>query len=282
MSRIITLTFSFCMLILATSVAQLRTPSASPGASFTQDLGLIKVTGEYSRPGVKGRVIFADNGLVPFGKVWRTGANSVTQISFSGDVMVEDKDLKEGSYAILSIPGASSWKVHFYAYEGSNWSSYVEKEPAAIVTVQPQSLPFSVENFFITVANLTDNEGTLELIWDKTLVPVKITTEVDKAVMAQIDRMLSGPSNDDYYAAGNYYFNSGKDANKALEFIQKATKADNPKFWQLRMEAVVLAKLGKYKEAIAVAQKSKELAQAAGNEDYVKINSDNIAMWSKM
>lgn len=280
MSKIITLTFSLCLLVLASVDAQIKTPAASPGASFSQDFGLIKVSAEYSRPGVKDRVIFAEDGLVPFGKVWRTGANSISKITFSGDVMVEGEALKGGSYGILSIPGASSWKVHFYSYEGGNWSSYVEKEPAAIVTVTPKALPYTVENFLITVANITDNSATLELAWDKTLVPIKLTTEVDKAVMAQIDQVLAGPTVADYYAAGTYYYNTGKDMNKALEYIQKATKGDSPKFWQLRMEAEVLGKLGKYKEAIAVAEKSKALAKEAGNDDYIKINDKNIMMWA--
>lgn len=283
MLRIITVLFASLLFVNIYMDGQIRTPSASPNASFTQELGLTQISVEYSRPGVKGREIFAENGLVPFGKVWRTGANNATKITFSTPVMVEGKSLKEGSYAVLTLPGALTWNVHFYEYEGGNWGSYVEKSPAAIVTVSPVALPFSVENFIITINNLTDNSGDLQLIWDKTVVPVKITTEVDKAVMASIEKALAGPTAADYYAAGTYFYNSGKDLNKALEYIQKATKnGDTPRYWQLRMESEVLAKLGRYKEAVAVAFKSKELATEAGNDDYVKINTENMAIWAKM
>lgn len=282
MSRIIT-SLLISMLAMSTFVnGQIRTPAASPSASFTQDVGLTQISVEYSRPGVKGREIFSDNGLVPFGKVWRTGANSATKITFSTPVIVEGKSLKEGSYAILTMPGATSWNVHFYDYEGGNWGSYVDKDPAAIVTVAPKMIPWNVENFSISVGDITDNSGVLELAWASTLVPVKIETEVDKAVMASIEKVLAGPTPADYYAAGTYYYNSGKDLNKALEYIQKATKGDSPRYWQLRMESEVLAKLGRYKEAIAVAEKSKTLAMEAGNDDYVKINKDNLAQWMKM
>lgn len=278
MSKIITIIAALCFGAVSMVSAQIKTPAASPSASFTQDVGLIQVSGEYSRPGVKGRVIFGD--LVPFDKVWRTGANSATKISFSGDVKVEGKELSKGSYAILTKPGMKSWDVHFYSYEGGSWNSYLEKTPAAIVTVKTMTLPMTVENFFVTVADIDGGNAILELLWDKTLVPISIETEVDAVVMSSIDKILAGPTTGDYYAAGTYYYNSGKDLNKALEYIQKATHSDSPKFWQLRMEAEVLAKMGKHKDAIKVANKSIDLAKKAGNDDYVKINTKNIAKWS--
>ena len=123
MSKIITCTIIFISFLFIQLNGQIRTPAPSPSASFIQELGLITVTAEYSRPAVKGRTIFAADGLVPFGKVWRTGANNVSKISFSGAVKVEGKDLKEGSYALLTKPGANSWDIHFYTYERSNWGS---------------------------------------------------------------------------------------------------------------------------------------------------------------
>ena len=193
--------------------------------------------------------------------------------------MIEGEALAQGSYALLTKPGMKNWDVHFYTYEGGSWSSYLEKEPTLVVTVPSQTLPVSIQNFMINIDNLTSNSGTLELIWDKTLVAFDITTETDKAVMANIEKVLGGPSVGDYYAAGAYMFSADKDLDKALMYIQKATHGDNPRFWQVRMEAEVLGKLGRYAEAIGAAKKSKELAQKAGNEDYVMINDKNIAMW---
>lgn len=278
MSKYITFLFAIGFLFASSLNGQIRTPAPSPTASFTQEIGLIEVSAEYSRPGVKGRAIFGD--LVPYGKVWRTGANGATKISFSGDVKIEGEELPAGSYAILSIPGASSWDVHFYTYEGRSWGSYVEKEPALVVSGDVTALPVSVHNFMITLDNITDNSGSLEFIWDKTLVALDVSMDVDAAVMASIEKTLAGPTSGDYYAAGSYLYSSGKDLNTALEYVQKATHGDNPRFWQLRMESEILGKLGRKNDAIKVANKSKALAMEAGNDDYVRINEKNIEMWS--
>ena len=278
MSKNITSLIVFTFLVIGVAQAQIKTPAPSPKATFTQAFGLIEVSGEYSRPAVKGRTIFGD--LVPYDKVWRTGANAVSKISFSGDVTVQGEALPAGDYAILTNPGMKSWDVHFYNYESGSWGSYVEKEPALVVSGDVVALPFSMENFSILLDNVSGNKATLEFVWEKTLVALEIGTEVDKAVMANIEKVLAGPTAGDYYAAGTYMANSGKDLNTALEYIQKVTHSDEPKFWQLRMESEVLGKLGKYQDAINVANKSKELAMKAGNDDYVKINEKNIAMWS--
>ena len=279
------LLFSICTIALValmttTSTAQIKTPAPSPGATFTQAIGLSDVTIKYSRPSVKDRTIFAADGLVPYGKVWRTGANQATKISFGADVSVGGKDLKKGDYAVLTIPNATSWAVHFYPYESGNWGSYVEKDPAAVATAKVSDLPFSVESFFITIADITDDSGKLEFIWDNVLAAVPLKFEVEKNVIAAIEKTLAGPTAGDYYAAGNYLFSIEKDLDKALMYVQKATKTDNPRFWQVRREALILAKLGKTKEAISAATLSKDLAAKAGNDDYVRMNEKSIKEWS--
>lgn len=259
---------------------QINTPAASPSCEMEQTVGLTTVTINYSRPSMKDRTIFAEDGLVPFGKLWRLGANAATKISFSDDVKVEGNELKAGDYAVLATPGAESWDFHFYPYESGSWGSYVEKTPALTVTVKPVSLPISMETMLITMGKLTSNSGVLQLVWEKTLVPVNIEVEVENKVMAQIDKVMAGPSGNDYYAAASYYHDNGKDLNQALEWVQKATAGDNPRFWQVRREALILADLGKYDEAIKVAGKSTELAKAAGNEEYVKMNEASVKEWS--
>jgi hypothetical protein len=266
---------------VTSSNAQIRTPAPSPSAKLTQAIGLTDITIEYSRPSVKGRTVFGSNGLVPYGKVWRTGANQATKITFGDDITVGGKSLKKGTYAVLTVPNANSWDVQFHNYKSGSWSSYRDKTPAATVSAKVTNLPISVESFMITVSDLTDDSGNLDFIWDKVIASVPLTLEVESKVMAAIDKTLSGPSAGDYYAAGSYLLSIGKDLDKALMYVQKATKGDNPRFWQVRREALILAKLGKKKEAIAVAKKSKELAQKAGNEDYVRMNDKSIAEWSK-
>lgn len=282
MFKSLTCIFTMCILGISALQAQISTPQPSPSASFTQMVGLTTVSAEYSRPGVKGRTIFAENGLVPFGKVWRTGANSATKLSFSDDVKLEGKALKAGSYAVLTKPGAASWDVHFYAYESGNFGSYLEKTPDVVVTVTPQQLPFTVENFFITVGNLHNNGADLQLVWSNVVVPIKLSVPTQEKAMATIEKTLAGPTTGDYYAAGAYLFAEGKDLEKALMYVQKATSNDKPAFWQVRTEAEIMAAMGKYKEAIKVAEHSKKLAMDAKNMDYVKINTDNIKKWSSM
>lgn len=274
------LSFVFLFVLGAGTIAfgQIETPAPSPSASFSQDVGLIEISGEYSRPGVKDRAIFGD--LVPYDNLWRTGANAATKISFSGDVTVEGQSLKAGSYAVLTKPGMATWDVNFYAYESGSFGSYVEKEPTLSVTVTPVEIPVKIERFLITVADMHDNGAVLEFLWANTLVPVQIGVSTDAAVMASIDRVLSGPTAGDYYTAGSYLHNSGKDLEKALMYVQKATHGESPKFWQVRQESLILAKLGRKAEAIAAAKKSLELAKTAGNDDYVRMNEKSIKEWS--
>lgn len=268
-------------LIALPTHAQIRTPAASPGVEIKQTVGLTEITLNYSRPGMKGRTIFGEKGLVPFGEIWRTGANTATKISFGDDVKVGGQSLKKGDYAILTIPNAQEWTVNFYPYEGTNFGIYVEKTPAVSVKAKADALPFSVESFTMMIDNVTQNPASLDIYWDKTIVSVPVEVEVDKRVMADIERVLAGPNPNDYYNAASYYHDAGKDLNKALEWIQKATHTENPMFWQVRREALILADLGKKKEAVEAAKKSMELAEKAGNQDYVRMNKASIEEWSK-
>ncbi|GAB4408640.1 MAG: DUF2911 domain-containing protein [Microscillaceae bacterium] len=260
--------------------AQIVIPAPSPGVKTVQNFGLGQVTLEYSRPAAKGRVIFAADGLVPFGQVWRTGANSATKITFSEDVKIGGKDLKAGAYAVLSIPNANAWAVHFYPYETGSWNSYTEKTPALIAEAKVKYTNFALENFSIDLQNIGLNTAELVFAWEKTMAVLPLEVDVDKKILSNIDRVMAGPSNNDYYAAASYYHDTGKDLNKALEFINKATAGENPAFWQLRRKSLILADLGKKAEAIAVAKQSLEAAQKAGNQDYVRMNEKSIAEWS--
>ena len=260
--------------------AQIKTPSASPSATVKQSVGLTDVTIEYSRPGAKGRTIFGADALVPDGKLWRTGANSVTRITFSDDVMIEGQELKAGKYGVLTMPSSSSWDINFYAHESNNWSSYVEKTPTLAVTVNPNKISSAIETFTISLDDLTAHGATINLGWANKMVPVKLGTNADKTVMASIDKVMAGPSAGDYYNAANYYFSAGKDLGQALEWINKATEGPDKKFWQIKRKSEILAALGKKKEAIAAATLSLDLATKAGNDDYIKMNNDNIKKWS--
>jgi len=280
MLRNLTLTIVFAASIAAMAIGQIRTPAPSPSATISQTVGLTDVEVVYSRPAAKGRTIFADNGLVPFGKIWRTGANQITKVSFSDDVTIEGKELKKGAYGVLTLPGSSKWAVHFYEYETGNWGSYREKTPAVAVEVMSKSNANNVESFTISVDDIHMEGATLNIAWANTVVPVSIGVHAKKQVMASIDKVMAGPSTGDYYNAGSFLFESGGDLNKALMYVQKATKTDSPRFWQVRRESLILAGLGRKAEAITAAKLSLDLAKKAGNDDYIKMNTDSIKEWS--
>lgn len=269
------------LLLMTVGYGQIMTPAASPFSKVEQKVGLVDVTVEYSRPGKKGRDLFGPGALVEYDKLWRTGANSVTKVSFSDDVTVNGSALKGGDYAILTTPGADMWKVHFFTYEGRGWGSYAEKDPDLTVEAKVMMKNDEVESFTINFTNFKNDGADMEFMWGKTKAMLSLGVATDKAVMASIDRVMAGPSANDYYNAAAYYHEEGKDLNQALEWIRKATKVENPRYWQVRREALILADLGKKDEAIEAAKLSKELAMKAGNDDYVKMNEASIKEWMK-
>ncbi len=276
MKQVFTLLFAFATLALT---AQIKTPAPSPMCKITQTVGLTEVNLEFSRPSVKGRTIFGD--LVPFGTMWRTGANASSKISFSDDVSIDGHALKAGQYAIYTIPGKEEWEIIFYS-DVSHWGvpdEWKTDNEAARFKAKAYTMPVTVESMTFMIDNLENDKAQLSLIWDKTIVPMTLTVPTDDLVMKTVNRTMNGPVAGDYYSAGRYYFDSGKDKAKALEYVQKANSMD-PKFWTLRMESLILADMGKKKEAIAAAKKSLAMATEAGNKDYVRMNEKSIAEWS--
>ena len=263
--------------------AQINTPAASPSSTLKQTVGLTDVTIEYSRPSMRGRTIFGD--LVPYGKIWRTGANKNTTIDFSTDVTIDGQELKAGSYAVFATPGESSWDIVFYS-DTNNWGTpqnWDDSKVAAKSTAEVYSIPDNIETFTITIDDLKNDGATLGIMWEKTYVGVKFEVPTDAAVMQNIAKVLDGPSGDDYYAAAVYYSSTGKDINKAKEWMDKAmAMTKEPAFWQLRQQSLILAKAGDKKAAIATAKKSLAAAEAAGNADYVKMNKDSLKEWGAM
>ncbi|MBC3758557.1 DUF2911 domain-containing protein [Hyunsoonleella sp. SJ7] len=264
--------------------AQLQTPQPSPLGKLVQKVGLTDVTIEYSRPGVKGRKIFG--GLVPYGEMWRTGANKNTMVTFSTDATVDGQTLKAGSYAIFTKPGEESWDVYFYS-DTNNWGvpqKWDESKVAAKTTVKAYPIPFSVETFAMDIGQISNNGGQLELIWDKTYVGVPFTVPTDNVVLKSINNVMSGPSVNDYYSAAVYYLQENKDMTTAMEWIDKAVEMtkEDPQFWILRQQSLIHAKAGDKKGAIAAAKSSLELAEKKGAKGYVKMNTDSLKEWGAL
>jgi hypothetical protein len=281
MKNIFNLLLVCASFLLMTDVsAQIKTPAASPSAKLSTTVGLTDITLDYSRPSKNGRKIYGD--LVPFDAMWRTGANKNSIITFSDDVMIGGKEVKKGSYAIFAKPGKTSWEVNFYA-DTENWGTpekWDVAKVAASVVVTPE-LVSNTETFTLNIGNVTNESCHLEIVWDNVSVPVKITVPTDKKVSANITQVMAGPSAGDYYNAARYYREAKKDLNQALAWMNKSVEMGNDKFWVLRQKSLIEADLGNFKDAIATANKSLAMAKEAGNNDYVKMNMDSIAAWSK-
>ncbi|MGB5420158.1 DUF2911 domain-containing protein [Algibacter sp.] len=279
------LLFMACATVYSVN-AQIETPQPSPFSKIEQKVGLTDVTIEYSRPGVKGRTIFGD--LVPYGKIWRTGANARTKITFSTDATVDGQTLKAGSYSVFTIPNAETWDVIFYN-DGKDSGTPDELDPAHVAAktnVKSYPVPFDVETFTIDINNLSNTGGRLEFIWEKTWVGMDFTVPTDAAVMASIDEVMSSdaPSAKDYYAAAVYYLEAGHDINQAVKWVDKTidmTK-DDPKFWYIHNQALIRAKAGDTKGAIEAAKASLKLAKAANYDAYIKKNEDVLKEWGSM
>lgn len=268
------------MFACAYAYSQVTAPAASPFTKIEQTVGLTDVTVEYSRPSMKGRTIFGD--LVPYGRPWRTGANTRTKITFSNDVMVHGKELKKGSYGLLTIPNQNQWEIIFYtdAEGGGAPRELDESKVAARFSVTPVVTTMAKETFTIEIGNLTNSGATFFIFWDKLMVPFNFTVPTDTQVMASIERAMGGPTAGDYYTAAMYYYDEGKDIAKAKEWIDKAMAGnENPPFWQLRNKSLIYARAGDKQGAIAAARQSLEAAKRAGNDDYVKMNQDSLREW---
>lgn len=272
--------FTLLLALMAfTATAQINTPSPSPFAKTETVVGLTDVHVEYSRPGVKGRSIFAADGLVPYGEIWRTGANQATKLTVGDDVMIAGSEVKAGSYAILTKPMAGEWQVMLFPYETGNWNSYVDKTPAATVTAKVMTMDATVENFTIMFDEYTMDGANLYMMWDNTMAMLPIKTGAKEAVMASIDRVMAGPSMNDYFNAASFLSDNGDDK-KAYEMVKKANEmaGDNPRFWMLRRQGLIEEKLGMKAEAKKSFMMSMEKAKEANNMDYVRMNEKSLEM----
>lgn len=255
--------------------AQLKTPAPSPAQTVKQEFGLSSVELSYSRPAVKGRTIWGD--LVPYGKVWRTGANGATTITFGDDVTFGGQKVPAGKYGLLTIPEASQWTIILSKQlDVTSPSAYKQDQDVVRVKVNVVDLDFSLESFSILFDNIAPSSMNIMIGWDKKLAMIPVTTEVDSKINAQIES-LKGKENFPYFSAAAYYLEKGKDLNTALTWFDKAAQQNPEAFWVLYQKAKCEAKLGKKKEAVETANKSIALATTAKNEDYVALNKKLIA-----
>ena len=271
MKKILMLTLMVGMMF--TSYGQgIKIPAPSPGQTIKQDFSLSSIEVVYSRPVMKGRKIFGD--IVPLGKLWRTGANSPTKFTFGEDVKVAGQSLKAGSYQVMSIPSEKSWVIIFS--KGTNGVfNYDASEDVLKVTVPSTMLANSVESFSIQFSDVSSNKLNIQMAWEKTSVSIPVETDVDSKIMGSIDRAMNIDSKP-YFEAASYYFETGRDIKKALEWATKAAEANPTAYWVFHLKAKIQVKTGDKVGAKATALKSIELAKAGKNDDYVALNQKLI------
>jgi hypothetical protein len=262
-------------------------PAPSPTATLKQRVGLTDIEIVYSRPGVKGRKVFASASalpLAPYGEVWRTGANNPTKITFSTPVKFGGKEVPAGTYGLYSIPGAKEWTVMLNKIGEKDWGSYAYKaeNDAARIKVDSVALPQAVETFTIDISNIKTESATLNLMWDKTRVPVSIEVDAVSKLKPQIEAvMASNAEKKPYFPAAMFYFENGGDLNKALEWMNAGLKEQPDAFYMVYRKGLILQKMGDKAGALAAAKASKEAAmkdkREALRDEYLRLNDALIA-----
>ena len=252
-------------------------PSASQHAVVKQRVGLTDIEVDYSRPNKNDRVIFG--GLVPYDKPWRTGANQPTRIKTSAPVKFADKEVPAGEYVLYSIPGANEWKL--ILSKNLNAQALTDHKPedeVARVSAKPAlALAAPAETFTIGFEDLRANSATFYLLWDKTRVEVKLTTNDVEKVMQGIDSAVKSGKDQDagfYYSAASFYLDQNKDLPQALKWVDQAIEKNPKAYFMQAKKAQILAKMGNKKEAIAAAEKSIEILKASPNPDESAIGAN--------
>ncbi len=253
----------------------IKTPAPSTTQTIKQDFALSSIEIVYSRPNMKGRTVFGD--LAPFGKLWRTGANAATRITFGEDVKVGGVAVKAGTYVLYSIPNKDEWEV--ILNKGiNNWGvdGYKADEDVAKFKVKPMTLPMNVETFTMQIANVMPASADIQVMWEKTAIAIPVTADIDTKIAKSIESAMT-VDNRPYFQAASYYFETGKDLSKALVWADKAIELNPKAFWIMHLKAKIQAKLGDKVAATKTANESIASAKEAKNDDYVALNEKLIA-----
>lgn len=262
---------------LSAHAQTLKVPAPSPTQTLKQSFALSEISIEYSRPSAKGRVIFGD--LVPYDKIWRTGANASTKITFGEEVKINnDKTLPAGTYALYTKPGKTTWTIMFYKdlKLGGNVAGYKQEDEVMSFTVNSSMVAEKVETFTISVDDMTSSTAKISLSWENTKVSFAVEANIDASIMKSIDNVMNG-DNRPYYQAASYYYENGKDLNQALTWVNKAVEQNPKAYWVMNLKAKIEYKLNDTAAAVASANKVIALAKEGKNDDYIKMGEEMIA-----
>lgn len=268
MKKLFLLAISFAIFQFSQAQA-ITTAQPSPTQTVKQNFGLSTIELSYSRPGVKGRKVF-ETEVAPYGKVWRTGANQATTLTFAEDVVINGTKVPAGKYGLLSIPNKDEWTLIISKQtDVTSAGAYKQESDVLRYSAKPVRLNTPVETFTIQFANITPSNLDLEIMWENTKVILPISVETDKKVMAQIENLLLKDTKP-YMAAAAYYFENNKDLNQAVTWFDKAIELNPKSINAYNQKANALVKLGKKDEARKAATKALELAKEAKNENAIK------------
>ena len=272
----------FLTFFTSISFAQIQTPDASPYSKIEQKVGLTDFTISYSRPAKRSRIIMGD--LVPYGAIWRAGANANTTVTFNDPIMIEGQALAAGKYAIFVKPQPKEWEVYFYTKTNNNGlpQKWDPESVALTVNAKVTSLQETIESFTIALEDLNAKGATLSFKWENTKASLDVKVPTDEKAMESIAKTIKGsPSARDFYLAAIYYKDTGRDLKQAKKWIAKAISMDADRYWMYRQQSLILNGLGETSKAVEAAKISLELAKKAGNQDYVRLNTKAIKEWSK-
>lgn len=250
-------------------------PAASPACTIKQRIGLTDIEIVYSRPGAKDRQVFG--GIVPYDKVWRTGANNATKVTFNTAVKLNGAEIPAGTYALFTIPGENEWTIIISKNVTQSALQYDEKADVVRVKATPVKWAEMIETFTIEFNHIRDESAVLNLVWEKTVVPVKLEVELTSKLVPQIEAAMAAPEGTKpYYQAAMFYYDHGQDLEKARKWVDAAIAAREAHYI-VHLKAKILAKLGDKEGAIAAGKRSIELAIKANDTGYVKMNEDLIS-----
>jgi tetratricopeptide (TPR) repeat protein len=268
------------LIIVTAAQAQIKMPAASSTQTIVQNFGLGTIELTYSRPNIKGRVVFKENSeLAPLGKVWRTGANAVTKLKITDPVMIGGKAVDTGSYALWTIPGKSEWTI-IINKDAKNWGTvYVEADDLLRFTIPTEKMKESMETLTMQFAEIKPESCELHIMWSNVDVKIPFTSSVKERVRAQVEKALTADNitANTYFAAANFYYEYDKDFNKALPLATKAAESNPKAYYFFLLKAKIEKDLGDKASAKADAEKCITGATEAKNDDYVRAGKELIS-----
>lgn len=278
MKKIALLTVALAVTSLTFS--QVKMADLSPRTTVNQKVGLTDFTIEYSRPSVRDRVIFGNE--VPYGEIWRTGANMNTTLEFTSRISFAGKELAAGKYAVYAKPEAKMWTIYLYSEvdNGGVPDDWSDEKVVAEVILPVKMATTKQESFSISFENLKTSAADLQFTWENVVVNLPIEVPSKEMSLASIEKTMAGPSDRDYYSAASFYLEEKIELEKAREYITKAVEMRGPEaFWYTRKKALIEYALGDIPAAIKSAELSLAEAKKANYTSYVKMNEESIIKW---